>query len=371
MIEIRSNDRKAAFAVTANAYPAGSPYVPPMWSDFDRMLDPARNPLVNQGHGRFELFTALREGRPLGRIVATIHDASNARHGTARAQFGYFDCVDDPEIAVALLGAAETWARERGMTELVGNFNLTAMQQAGVVTGGFDNAPFTDMLWSPPHIARLLEANGYASTFPMTTFRIDLADIDPRGLLGPKQQAILADPDYRWMPIDRRHFTERLEESRLILNDGFDANPMFLAPTAGEYRFQAGDMMWVIDKRISAVVHHKGEPVGAIIAIPDLNPLVKTVGGRMGLSFPFRFLRHRWTNRRAVIVYQSVSRAFHNRGLNGAMLFKVASALKAAGYTELGGTWIADVNGPSLRQAEKAGAKPLHRLHLFAKSLHG
>lgn len=89
----------------------------------------------------------------------------------------------------------------------------------------------------------------------------------------------------------------------------------------------------------------------------------------MGLSFPFRFLQHRWTNRRAVIVYQSVSRAFHNRGLNGAMLFKVASALKEAGYTELGGTWIADVNGPSLRQAEKAGAKPLHRLHLFAKSL--
>ena len=43
---------------------------------------------------------------------------------------------------------------ERGMVEITGNFNLTAMQQAGVVTGGFDNAPFTDMLWSPPHIAR-------------------------------------------------------------------------------------------------------------------------------------------------------------------------------------------------------------------------
>jgi hypothetical protein len=53
------------------------------------------------------------------------------------------------------------------------------------------------------------------------------------------------------------------------------------------------------------------------------------------------------------------------------MLYKVTSALKGAGYDELGGTWIADVNGPSLRQAEKAGAKPLHRLHLFAKSLMG
>jgi hypothetical protein len=171
------------------------------------------------------------------------------------------------------------------------------------------------------------------------------------------------------MPIDRRHFEARLEESRLILNDGFDGNPMFVPPSQAEYRFQAGDMMWVIDKRISTVVHHKGEPIGAIIAIPDLNPLVKAVGGRLGPSFPFRFLRHRWSNRRAVIVYQSVSRAAHNRGINGAMLYKVATALKAAGYTSLGGTWIADSNGPSLRQAEKAGARPLHRLHLFSKSL--
>lgn len=371
MIEITTGDRRAAFAVTANAYPADSPYVPPMWADFDRMLDPARNPLARDGHGRFVLFTALRDGKALGRIVAAIHDASNARHGTSRAQFGYFDCVDDPEVAAALLGAAETWARERGMVEIAGNFNLTAMQQIGVVTGGFEGAPYTDMVWSPPHMARLLEANGYVPTFPMTTFEIALAGVDPRQLLGEKQRAILADRDYRWMPIDRRHFSARLEESRLILNDGFDANPMFVPPSAAEYSFQAGDMMWVIDKRISTVVHHRGEPVGAIIAIPDLNPLVRATGGRIGPGFPFRFLWHRWTNRRAVIVYQSVSRTFHNRGLNGAMLYKVTSALKAAGYTGLGGTWIADVNGPSLRQAQKAGAKPLHRLHLFAKALRG
>ncbi|TCR69659.1 GNAT family N-acetyltransferase [Bosea sp. BK604] len=371
MIEIVRNDRRKAFAVTGTVYPLGSPYVPPMWSDFDRMLDRARNPLVKDGHGRFELFTALRDGRPLGRIVAAIHDASNARHGTSRAQFGYFDCADDAEIAASLLAAAEDWARERGMVEIAGNFNLTAMQQIGVVTDGYSGQPFTDMVWSPPHIARLLAANGYAPTFPMTTFEIDLASVEPRLLLGPKQQAILADTDYAWMPIDRRHFARRLEESRLILNDGFDGNPMFVPPSAEEYRFQAGDMMWVIDKRISTVVHYRGEPVGAIIAIPDLNPLVNAVGGRMGPAFPLRFLWHRWTNRRAVIVYQSVSRAAHNRGINGAMLYKVATALKDAGYTTLGGTWIADVNGPSLRQAEKAGARPLHRLHLFSKPLRG
>lgn len=49
------------------------------------------------------------------------------------------------------------------------------------------------------------------------------------------------------------------------------------------------------------------------------------------------------------------------------MLHRVTTALKAAGYATLGITWIADVNGASLRQMERLGARRLHRLHLFTK----
>jgi GNAT superfamily N-acetyltransferase len=369
MITVTSGQRAAAFAVSGEVYPAGSPYVPPMAADFERMFDPARNPLVTEGHGRFELFVAWRDGRPVGRIAASLHTASNARHGTRRAQFGFFDCADDPAVAAALLKAAEDFGRAAGMSEIVGNFNLTAMQQVGVVTQGFDEAPYTDMVYSPPHIARLLRANGYRETFPMTTFETDLEVLAPDSLLGPAQKAVLDDPDFAWMPITRASFAARLADARAVLNDGFRDNPMFVPTSPDEYLFQAGDMMWVIDKRISCVAHYRGEPVGVVLVIPDLNPLVRAAGGRMGLSFAWHAIRHRFANRRAVMIYQSVARALHGRGINGAMLFKVVSALKAAGYDRLGTTWIADVNRPSLRQMEKLGARPLHRLHLFAKPL--
>ena len=56
----------------------------------------------------------------------------------------------------------------------------------------------------------------------------------------------------------------------------------------------------------------------------------------------------------------------------GDILFRIdrarfALALQQAGYRTLGGTWIADINAPSLRQIEKAGARPLHRLHLLPR----
>lgn len=369
MIEIRIGDRRSAFAAGLAAYGAGSPYVTPMWSDLDRILDPERNPLCRDGRGSLEVFTAHLAGRPVGRIVATIHAASNARHGTERGQFGFFDCIDEPQVAAALLNAAERWLRERGATEAVGNFNLTAMQMVGVTTSGFDEQPYTDMMWSAPYIADHLRRNGYAATFPMSTFETELGKVPEAAIANERLSSIVSDPGFAWHPITRATFKARLEDARIVLNAGFDSNPMFVPVSAEEYLFQAGEMMWVMDPRLSVVVYHGGKPAGVIVCIPDLNPLVKSIDGKLSWTAPWHFVRHRLTRDRAVIIYYSVMPELHSRGLNGAMLARVIRAARDAGYRTLGTTWIADVNIASLRQMERIGAKLLHRLNLFHKPL--
>ncbi len=160
-----------------------------------------------------------------------------------------------------------------------------------------------------------------------------------------------------------------MEDARLVLNAGFDRNPMFVPLSAEEYTFQAGEMMWIMDPRLSVVVHHDGNPAGVIVCIPDLNPFVRDIGGRLSWTAPWHFIRHRLNRDRAVIIYYSVTPELHGRGLNGAMLARVIRAARDAGYKTLGTTWIADSNIASLKQMQRIGAKPLHRLHLFSKAL--
>ena len=134
--------------------------------------------------------------------------------------------------------------------------------------------------------------------------------------------------------------------------------------------FQAQDLSHVLDPRITALVHHAGEPVGVVLCIPDLNPMLRTMRSRIGVTAPWHLLRFKFgRRRRAVIIFYSVAERFQNMGLNGAMLHRVTVALKRAGYTSLGITWIADVNAASLRQMERIGARRLHRLHLYSKPL--
>jgi RimJ/RimL family protein N-acetyltransferase len=128
-------------------------------------------------------------------------------------------------------------------------------------------------------------------------------------------------------------------------------------------------MMAILDPRLSSVLLHHGQPVGTIVCIPDLNGFMQATRSRIGIMTPLHFLRYRLRRRRAVIIYYSVVRAQHGRGLMGAMLARTIGALRDAGYRELGITWIADENAASLRQMERLSARPLHRLHLFRKFL--
>jgi RimJ/RimL family protein N-acetyltransferase len=128
----------------------------------------------------------------------------------------------------------------------------------------------------------------------------------------------------------------------------------------------------VLDPRITALVHDDRGPVGVVLCIPDLNPMLRGMGSRLGATAAWHFLKFRFLpRRRAVIIFYSVAARMQGQGLNGAMLYRVTTALRAAGYRSLGLTWIADVNGASLRQVERLGARRLHRLHLFTKRIPG
>ncbi len=368
MLELRERDFKSFFVAPEHAYGKDSPFVSIFDADLKRLLDATQNPLLKH-FGALTFFTAVRDGVPVGRITAHVHTLSNRRHGWNRSSFGYFDCADDAEAATLLLGAAERWGRDRGHDEIWGNFNLTAMAPAGVVTDGFENPPYSDQLWNPPHTPKLLEANGYTREFPMGQFEVEPAKFDPEAVLKPEHRALRTDPSLHWGHVRVKGLDRLIPEICDAFNDGFANNPMFVPLTHEEFHFAAKDLSWVIDPKISSIVREKGEVVGILLCIPDLNPLLRQCRSRFGLTTLPRLLLYRRRRRRAVVIIQGVRQRLQNRGIGAVMIHEVLTALRAAGYEKLGITWIADENIPSLRGAMKGGARQIHRLHLFKKPL--
>jgi GNAT superfamily N-acetyltransferase len=366
-VTLRERDFEGFFQAPFACYPEGL-WASPLKQDLAALLDPKRNPFF-AGPGEGTYFTAWRGGLPVGRIAAHVHHASNRRYGVRRGSFGFFECVDDPDVALRLLDAAGRWVASRECTELAGCFDLTAVQEMGVVTAGFGGEPYTAMRYNLPHIPRLLAAGGFEPFFPMSTWEIDLDGLDPDALLGPAGRALDRDESLTWSRVDRRGLARHGHAIRELLNDGFRENAQFVSINQAEFDFQARGLTLIMDPRINVLVEEGGRPAGVCVCIPDLNPFLRATRSRVSIATPLHYLRHLRRRRRAVIVFGAVTPDLQNRGLGGVLLARVVRALQAAGYEQLGITWVSSENGPSLRFMQKLGARRLHSLSLFRKEL--
>ncbi len=368
MLEIKERQFEDFFQVPFEIYPPESNYISLLKDDLKRFLDKKKNPLF-KNFGEFTYFTAYRDKKLVGRIVAHIHTKSNELYKLQQVYFGYFDCIDDLEVARLLLDRAAQWGRFYGCNEQIGAFNLTAMQAMGIVTEGFENAPYTDQVYNPPHIPKLLEQLGFEKCFPMKTFEFDLISLDAETILNDEHKKLFKAGNLEWQPYSRKKLKQQLKDTCDLLNDGFLLNPMFVPLTYEEFMFQAKDLMLIIDERISSIVYENNEPVGAIICIPDLNPLLKKMKSRMGPSSLFHYLSYRLNRKRAIVIFHSVKKQKHNIGLGATLIYQTIKSLKAAGYETAGVTWISDENKASLKGVSRVNPKMLHRLHLYKRAL--
>jgi len=201
-------------------YAPSSPWVPPLDQDLRRMLDQKKNPFFL--HGEAQAFLARdKDGNVAGRILAHVSHRHTVRHHERAALFGYFECCNERAAARTLLEAAGAFGRQRGCEVLRGPFNMTAMQEMGIVQDGFHKAPAVDEIYSAPYYPALLQACGLTPTFPVSTFRIDdITTIDVEALVhGERQRRLLADGRLRIRAANPQAAAHEFETLRELLNE--------------------------------------------------------------------------------------------------------------------------------------------------------
>ena len=101
------------------------------------------------------------DGNVVGRICGMINPRYNERYHTKRARFGWFDLINDIEVAKLLLGTAEAWAKENGMNEVHGPLYYNTLGKQGMLVEGFENVPPFNCLYNYPYYNDLVAALGY------------------------------------------------------------------------------------------------------------------------------------------------------------------------------------------------------------------
>jgi len=367
MLKILEKDFESFFNTPFAVRGKNTLYASPFKSDLKKMLS-TQNPIFKKEND-FTFYTVLDNGKPVGRITAHIHHEFNKRYNGKKCYFGFFECVNDHTVANTLFGLAEKFAGNNNCDSIAGNFNLTAMQEMGVMTSGFEKEPYLLQSFGMPYYPGLMAKAGYSPVFPMSTFEIDLPSTEPEKIISEKQKQLLDNPEYDFMPITKKTFPKLSSVMLEIFNKGFDKNPLFVPISQEEFDFQAKDLVYIIDNHISFLVRHKGKPIGLSIHIPDINPILRATGSRMGISTLFHFIKHSIKRERVLCIFAAILPEYQKQGVAGAILYLAINAMKKRGYKKFGITWISETNNGSMRKMQDYGARKLHDLMIFEKNL--
>lgn len=341
---------------------------------FERMqfLDPSKNPWFE--HGEAELLIAERDGEPVGRISAHLDHRWDEFQGGEDAMFGFFETVDDAEVAGALVQAATEWAEARGRRRLLGPMDFTTNDEVGILVEGFERRPMILQPWHPPYYAELIEGLGFAKAIDLLMWELRLGDLKQGERFDPSIHAA-AEKALREEGITIRNMRKREMAAEVrrfmdVYNEAWGDNWGFVPITDAEVEFQAKNLKQVLDEEWTYMAEKDGEVIGAALTLPDVNQVLAELDGRLLPLGWLRFLRGRSKIDRLRVFALGVKHDYRHSGVAAGLYLKHLETATLPGrikWGEMG--WILETNEPMNRAMDGMGGKVVKRYRLYERLL--
>ncbi|HVZ34683.1 MAG TPA: hypothetical protein VG963_19780 [Polyangiaceae bacterium] len=346
-------------------------FVTPLYMEQRERITPAKNPFFQ--HAEATLFTAYKDGKLVGRISAQVDREHLARHKDDCGFYGFFDTTNDARVGRALVDAAATWLKVRGMKRMRGPFSLSINEEAGTLVEGQAEPP---MLFMPYHRAyqdAITTAAGLSKCKDLLGWRYVVGDVPERARKAHEE--VLLMPEVRIRPAKKARLLEEVRIIMEIFNDAWRDNFGFVPLTEAELAKMAQDLKLILDEEIVLIAEVDGQPAAMALALPNVNEALHDLNGRL-LPFGLPKLLYRLKVKRpksARLILLGIKHEFRNKkrygGLSTALYVEIAKRGGAVGYEwgELG--WTLEDNRPVNLGIRLMGGQVYKRYRLYEKSL--
>ena len=309
-------------------------WVEQLHDEFRQMFNAKKSPFLQDK--AVQAFVAYRDGRPVGRIAATVDAAHQGKYGDQCGFFGFLEAIEDRGCFKALFESAEAFLRERGMIKARGPFGLNINGESGLLVEGFDEAHITQTNHCPRYYSQMVELLGYGKAIDLYAFICDVRRSDlPDRVARDTARSGLPKIDIR--SGSYRTFYKDVATMVEFYNDAWSDNLWAVPISPEEARFMANMMLPVIKPSWLGFASYKGELVSLVAQIPDINEALQGLEGRL---FPIGLPKLLWR--------------LHVHGTRRGRVMLAATAKKWRGSV-VGVSALAQLMAKSVRDAQDAG----------------
>jgi len=339
-------------------------WIPPLRIDQKEMVGFARHPFYRRN--RSQTFLAYRGREVCGRIAAILNVGHVERYNDPRGFFGFFECRDDAEAAHTLFDACRDWLAAQGIHKLRGPTNPSLNYMLGLLIEGFDSPPTFMMTYNPPYYTRLLENYGFRKAQDLYAFWGHISMLPKIAeKLRPVCDRIIERYDVRIRPLDNRHFRKDVKLFLSLYNRSLTNTWGFVPMSDAEMEHLAKGLQHLIVPEMAVAVEVDSRVVGAKFALPDFNPRIRSIDGRL---FPFgfiRLLRKKREIKRIRIISTNVLPEYQLQGLGLVLMHGLVPKAIEWGIEEGEFSWVLESNSLSRGALTKCGAQITKTYRLY------
>ena len=259
-------------------------WVSPLYMDAYLPLNRKKHPFFE--HSEADFFLAVRDGKVVGRICAGENKPFNEYHKTKKAQFYFFDAIDDLEVARALFAAVFDWAQARGLDTLIGPKGLSPFDGYGILIEGFEQRQMMTMMnYNYDYYPKLVEALGFEKEVDFVSCYLPSEAFKIPERVERVAQRVLARGNL-WV----KHFKSKKELISWAQRIGETYNRTFIYNweyypfSQGDIDYAVQNVFMVADPRLIKLIMHNEDIVGFLFAFPDISAALQRAKGRL---FPF------------------------------------------------------------------------------------
>ena len=362
-----ARERRAFVRLPFDLHRGHAAWVPPLISEERVMLDPRKNPALASCDTTFAL--AFRGETPCGRVVGIVNRREVAARGTKAARFGWLECPEDPEVARALLGWVERWAKGLGMERLVGPMGFSDQDPEGLWIEGFEHEPTIATCANHPWLGRLVEACGFGKEIDFVVYK---APIGPT--LPPFYEKVAARvgarSEYRILEFrSRKELAPWAATIIRLMNETYAELYGYVPLDEAEIEALARKYLPLLDPRF-VKVGLKGEtPIGFLVAMPNIDPGLRKAKGRL---FPIGFihvLRAARASKQLDLLLGGIRVEDRGKGADILGLAAVIRSAIAAGLTSFDSHVELETNLRVRAEMERLGATVCKRYRIYGKPI--
>ena len=363
-------DLRAFIDLPFGLHAGSAQWVPPLKVERRLFLNKRFNAYFK--HGDAQLFLARREGRVVGRVSAQIDHAFNRYQGNDWGQFGFLEAEADQEVFEALLEAASAWLRARRRDRMVGPMDFSMNEESGVLIEGFEREPFIKQPWHPPYYQRMCERAGLTKAVDLWMWELHITD---RSKIVPAlvEMAERLEPDHgiRIRKMSRRRLGREVELFGETYNEAWKDNWGFVPYSEEDLKHYGQELQVVYDPNWFMVAERTdtGESVGVAITVPDINQVLKKMGGRLLPFGWWHFLRRRRIMDRVRVGFLGVKPEYQHTGVAAGLYIEHFDMAKVTPqkWGEMG--WILETNDAMNRGMEGMGGRVVKRYRVYEREL--